>query len=124
MEKSKIESFRGKLQKERKRLENELKQIHDENYAVASEGAEGGDENYEDHMGDAASNIFDRERDLSLEQNLEDMIAQVDAALLRLENGSYGICANCHREINEARLRAIPYVDLCIECKQAEEQHR
>ncbi|MGI9284926.1 MAG: TraR/DksA family transcriptional regulator [Pseudomonadales bacterium] len=48
-------------------------------------------------------------------------LAQIDKALLRLENGEYGICSNCQGEINEARLKAIPFSLLCIDC--AEKQH-
>lgn len=124
MDKNKTEAFRGKLLKEKARLEDELKKIHDENYdAAVAQQEVGGDQNYEDHMGDAASNIFDRERDLSLEQNVKDMLAQVGEALKRLDNGDYGKCTRCGRPIDEARLRAIPYADLCISCKKEEERH-
>lgn len=45
-------------------------------------------------------------------------IAQIDKALLRMENGNYGICTSCQGEINEARLRAIPFTLLCIDCAE------
>jgi len=123
VEKKKIESFRGKLLKEKGRLEGELKPIHDENFETAqAQRDSGSDNNYQDHMGDAATDIFDRERDLSLEENLDDLLKQVDSALERLDSGSFGQCIRCGKKIDEARLRAIPYAGLCIECKKEEER--
>jgi RNA polymerase-binding protein DksA len=123
VETKKLNNYKEKLLKEKKRLEQELKKMHEENYQTALGQREmGSDENFEDHIGDAASNIFDRERDLSLEQNTKDLLNQVVEALNRLEKGQYGICARCHKPIDEARLKAIPYAELCIECKQKEEE--
>lgn len=125
MDKSRIESFRAKLLKEKKRLEEELAKMHEENMKTTFAREDyGGDENYEDHMADAATNIFDRERDLSLEQNVKDLTIQVDEAIHRLDDGRYGQCTNCGKRIDEARLRAIPYADLCIDCKKDEERLR
>lgn len=125
MDKNKIESFKGKLLKEQRRLEDELATMHAENTnTIFAKEEYGGDENVEDHMADAASNIFDRERDLSLEQNIQDMLAQVGSALRRIDDGKYGRCTNCGKQVDEARLRAIPYADLCIDCKEEEERHR
>lgn len=123
MEAKKLENYKAKLLKEKRRLEIELKKIHEENYQTALGQREAGsDENFEDHIGDAASNIFERERDLSLEQNTQDLLNQVTEALSRLEQGTYGLCARCEKPIDEARLRAIPYANLCIECKKKEEK--
>lgn len=125
MDKNKIEAFKGKLLKEERRLTEELETMHSENVNTRFNPEEyGGDGNYEDHIADAASNTFDRERDLSLEQNIQDLLAQVRDALQRIENGTYGRCTNCSKVMADARLRAIPYADLCIDCKQEEERHR
>jgi RNA polymerase-binding protein DksA len=121
VEKNKLESFEKKLIKEKERLLEELRKIHDENAEASAAQETSGDQNFEDHMGDAATVMFDRERDFSLEQNLQDLLAQVEAALRRVEAGTYGICVRCGRPIGEARLRAIPYTDLCIEDKKKEE---
>jgi RNA polymerase-binding transcription factor DksA len=126
VDKDKLESYRSRLIKEKERLQGELKVIHDENAEAAGSRAAGvgGDQNFEDHMGDAATDLFDRERDLSLEQNVIDLIGQVDNALERIESGTYGLCEVCRRPIDEARLKAIPYASLCLEDKQREEGPR
>lgn len=123
MEKSKAEHFQDKLLKEKKRLEIELKHLHDENLNTGAADQEaGGDQNYEDHMADAASNVFERERDLSLEDNLKDILNHVNSALHRLHDGVFGVCTKCRKQIDDKRLSALPYADLCIECKKAEER--
>ena len=126
MDQERLDRYRARLLKERDRLRHELRHIHAENESVAgSQAADaGGDQNYEDHIGDAATDMFDRERDLSLEINIEDIAAQVEAALRRMDEGTYGICATCGRPIDELRLKAIPYTDLCLADKvRAEGAH-
>lgn len=125
MDKSKIEAFKEKLLKEERRLTAELEMLHSENVTTRFNPEEyGGDGNYEDHIADSASNTFDRERDLSLEQNILDLLTQVKDALGRIEDGTYGRCKNCDKLMADARLRAIPYAELCIDCKEEEERHR
>jgi DnaK suppressor protein len=68
------------------------------------------------HYADDGTNTFLRERNLALRENAADLLAQVEAALRRLDAGTYGICENCGREINPERLEAIPYTAYCIDC--------
>lgn len=123
MDQERLDKYRARLLKEKARLQLELQHIHAENASVAGSEAAGvgGDQNYEDHMGDAATDMFDRERDLSLEMNIEDIAAQVEAALRRMDEGTYGMCTACGRPIDELRLKAIPYTDLCLADKERAE---
>lgn len=116
-----LDNLRKVLQKEKERLSRELEVLIEEN-RVAAEETQSSDDNYEDDIADAASAIFERERDLSLQRNLADILAQVDGALQRLDAGKYGVCARCGRPIEKQRLKALPYAELCIECKKKEEQ--
>jgi len=50
------------------------------------------------------------------------VLAAIDAALARMDEGSYGRCQTCGREIDEARLAAIPWATQCIDCKRLEER--
>ena len=52
----------------------------------------------------------------ALDDEARDRVRKIDAALLRIENGTYGICENCGNPIGEKRLEALPYATLCIEC--------
>ena len=76
------------------------------------------------HLADHASDMLDREVDGSLEDNAEDIVREIDAALERIDAGTYGVCMNCGRQIPEERLDAVPYAVLCLSCKREEEEGR
>jgi DnaK suppressor protein len=68
---------------------------------------------------------FVQEVDLALMQMKSETLKKIDAAILRLEQGSYGRCQECDQEISEARLRALPFAVLCLDCQeQAEDRVR
>lgn len=75
-----------------------------------------------DDQADAGSKTFEREHEMSLANNARDMLLQVEHALARLANGTYGICESCGTPIGKGRLQAFPRATLCLECKQAEER--
>jgi RNA polymerase-binding transcription factor len=64
----------------------------------------------------AATQVFEQQRDLALRERNEQHLAQVEAALARLDAGTYGACASCGRPIAPERLEAIPWAALCIDC--------
>ncbi|MEX0713366.1 MAG: TraR/DksA family transcriptional regulator [Pirellulales bacterium] len=64
------------------------------------------------------------ENELILIHNEENLLGEVDAALNRIEGGSFGSCLHCGQLIPEARLTALPYTALCIHCAQQEQQTR
>jgi RNA polymerase-binding protein DksA len=75
-----------------------------------------------DDQADAGTKTFEREHELSLANNSRDLLAQVDRALSRLDNGTYGVCENCAEPVGKARLQAFPRATLCVTCKQREER--
>lgn len=74
------------------------------------------------HPADVASDTFEREKDLSILEHVDAQLADVDRALGRLEQGSYGTCEACGRLIDEDRLRARPAVRFCIEDQEMAER--
>jgi DnaK suppressor protein len=68
------------------------------------------------HDADDATNTFLRARNMALHGNADDLVAQIDAAVERIDEGSYGLCARCGRQINPERLEALPYTIHCIDC--------
>ncbi len=118
MDKKKLESFKKKLRQEKERIGDELKSLDAQNLAAACKDCG------QDLEGDAAADMYDRERDMSLENNLVDLLAQVDSALARIEGGTYGLCEKCKQPIAPARLQAIPYTALCLADKESEESPR
>jgi DnaK suppressor protein len=64
----------------------------------------------------------EREIGNTLEEHDERLLVAIDAALQRIENGTYGKCVNCGAPIPEERLEAMPWATLCIDCKRKEER--
>lgn len=120
VDKKKINEYKKKLLEEKERLEKELHEIEDNNLKN-SQSESSGENNYSDHFADSGTATFERERDLSLERNIKDILGRVNSALERIDKDTYGICTHCHEEIDPARLKALPYADLCISCKKKEE---
>jgi DnaK suppressor protein len=83
-----------------------------------------GEMGFDEEYADAGTATFERERDLSLSNNLRDLMDRIDKALGKMEHGTYGLCDRCGRPIEKARLKALPYANLCLKDKQAEERVR
>jgi DnaK suppressor protein len=79
---------------------------------------------FDEEYADAGTFTFERERDLSLGNNIRDLIDKIDTALIKIERGTYGICERCGEPIPKERLQALPYSVLCLRCKQIEERQR
>jgi RNA polymerase-binding protein DksA len=113
--------FREMLLEERERARGAIENLHSENPGSLEEES-GEESSFDNHMGDIATVTFDREMDYTLEDNEEAKLAAIEAALERIEQGTYGLCQNCGNPIAEERLEALPYAELCIDCKRRSER--
>ena len=66
----------------------------------------------------AASQVFEQQRDLALRDRNEQHLAQVEEALRRLDEGTFGRCSTCGRPIAPERIEAIPWAAHCIDCQR------
>jgi RNA polymerase-binding protein DksA len=66
----------------------------------------------------AASQVFEQQRDLALREHTRTALAAVEAALARLDAGTYGACTACGRDVPPERLEALPSAALCIDCQR------
>jgi DnaK suppressor protein len=113
-----IADLRTRLESERGELAAQLTTIEDQAFA-ATQSDMSGDVGVDDESADAGTATFEREKELSIEQNVRDLIQKIDRALKRMDDGTYGICERCGKPIEKARIKALPYVDLCIKDAQA-----
>lgn len=111
-----LETERAQLQKQ----QDELDSAAFEDTQSEASGEVGMDQDF----ADAGTATFDRERDLSIRNNIQDLIAQMTRAIARIDEGSYGTCERCGRPIDAARLKALPHALLCMDCKRREERAR
>lgn len=119
--KRELEEFRRQLEAERDRLSAELEAMEEHLPEVeqVSVDASGG---YDEDLADVASDTFEREKGIAIENSVQDLLQQVEEALERIDQGTFGVCEACGSPIHPERLRALPYARLCIDCKAREEQ--
>ena len=67
----------------------------------------------------AASHVFEQQRDLALREHNTQHLAAIDEALARLDEGTYGVCRECHRPIAAERLAVLPWAAMCIDCQRS-----
>jgi RNA polymerase-binding protein DksA len=114
-----LEVMRDRLLREREDVHREVLSLR--GTLSTSLEDETDEDGFDSHLGDAATATFDRELEVTLEDNEEHLLAQYDAALRRIEQGRYGTCTGCNGDIAEERLEALPYVELCIGCARRRE---
>ena len=111
------EHLRRRLLEERKRIVDAIENLHNENPgSIADETDEPTFQN--NHLGDIATVTFDREMASTLEDNSTHVLTEIDGALQRMEDGTYGLCERCGQPIGGERLEALPWATLCIEDKR------
>jgi DnaK suppressor protein len=108
------DEFKQRLLEERGRAQDALERLREDNPG-SLEDATGEVSFYDNHPGDVATATFERELDEGLEEGAERRIEQIDSALKRIDDGTYGSCAVCGKPIGEERLRAAPWATLCID---------
>ena len=109
----KTEQARALLESEKKRIDEELAQLSldAKSNDVRREGSPFGKREEE------ATESLEFEKRLALEKQLYEQLADIDHALQKIEDGTYGMCDGCGQPIAANRLEALPQASLCIECK-------
>jgi DnaK suppressor protein len=106
------DQLRTRLEDDKRRLESEIADVA----ARPNEYRESDESFYGNHLADTASDTFEEEKAVALEAHLTGLLNQVEAALDRMERGTYGICEQCGRPIAPERLEALPYATTCLDC--------
>ncbi len=120
--KRELADFKKLLLEERTQLERQAAEIDESSFGGGQSEMTGDIASFDEEFADAGTATFERERDLSLSNNVRDLIEKVNKALERIDQGTYGLCERCGRPIEKARIKALPYATLCIRDKQAEER--
>lgn len=117
----KIEQHRARLEEMRARLAQDLQQARETRLSNLPPPDE---PSYSNHLADEGSLTYQQEENLAVERHLERQLGEVEAALARVEDGTYGICEHCGRPIDEERLEALPTATWCIDCKSRQRPRR
>lgn len=106
--------FRERLQAERQRVQEAIDYLHKENRgSLEDESGELANASVDNHPADTATETVDREIDYTLEENSTNVLREIDAALERIEAGTYGVCERCGNPIEPERLEHLPWATLC-----------
>lgn len=112
MKKADMKVYKERLLDLRARLRGDVSSMTDA--ALGAEGSEAS--SMPIHMAELGSDNFEQEFTLSLLATEEDTLGMIEAALERIEDGTYGICVECGHVIPKTRLNAIPHTPLCVKC--------
>lgn len=110
------ENIRRRLERERSELDRDIRRLEEITEKLRSDRG-GGDGGISNHLAEGATSTFDQERNLALLGNLRRTLGLVEAALKRLDLGTYGFCEVCGEPIDRARLEALPYAAQCVRCQ-------
>ncbi len=110
------EHFREKLVAERQKVKDAIAYLHDENSrSLEDEIGELVSGSADNHPADTATETVGREVDYTLEENSSNVLREIDAALERIDAGTYGTCQACGRTVEPERLEYLPWATLCAE---------
>jgi DnaK suppressor protein len=111
-----MERMQTVLHEERERLADRLEDVgnflNDKGWGGRAEIA-----TTDDDTVDMASQAVERERELALRSNLEDLLERVEKALAKIDEGEYGVCERCGEKISRERLKAVPHATMCVRCR-------
>ncbi|MBI5360054.1 MAG: TraR/DksA C4-type zinc finger protein [Planctomycetes bacterium] len=113
----------SKLLIERKRaLLKNFSSMEDQTLGQTRFNASGDISSTPTHMADIASDNYEQELSLNLLESENEELSEINEALEKIKDGTFGLCENCSKPIPEQRLSAIPYAKLCMDCKKKEEK--
>ncbi len=120
--KAELKEYKERLLGLRARLRGDVSQMADS--ALKKNRSEGNGDlsSMPIHMADLGSDNFEQEFTLSLMESEEATLANIEAALERVEDGTYGLCEECGVKIPKKRLEAIPYATMCVKCASQSER--
>jgi DnaK suppressor protein len=117
MTKADLKTFRRKLLALQQRLSQDASDLADEALKSA-EQASGNLSHVPIHMADLGTETFEQDFTLGLLETERQNLKEIAAALERIEEGTFGVCEECHKPISKARLNALPYTRYCVKCAE------
>lgn len=121
--KQQLKEFRARLLEERAKFAGEIRSIA-RDASKSPRDASGDLSSYTVHMADMSADTYERELSADLASSEQKVLYQIDEALKRMDEGTYGVCGQCNKPIILSRLKAVPYAAQCIECQRSKEGKR
>jgi len=122
MDKKQLQTAKKRLIELRKDVTGQVDAIKSEERDASMKDGTGDLSGYSFHLADHGTDCNDKERRFITVEREGEILYEIDTALDKIEEGTYGICEVCSRPIGWNRLEAVPYARMCIKCKQDEEE--
>jgi len=118
MKKAEQEKYRQRLEDLKNRLRGDLNGLTAEALRKTGGEASGNLSNAPVHMADLGTDNFEQEMSMTLLENNQQILDEIDSALKRIDDGTFGKCEECGQDIGGGRLQALPYARYCIDCSR------
>ncbi len=122
MTKRDLAHFKHLLETKRTVILKDLGTLQSQSMQITA-AASSGDLTYSDHMPDLGSATMEREKAFLFASRDGAYLDQIDAALARIKNRSFGVCRVCQSPIPKERLEAVPTTKICVPCKERENEN-
>jgi len=116
------EYFKKLIMQTKEKVLDEIKHISDDTLKKSQRDAAGDISGYTYHMADVASDAYDREFSLGLASNERQSLYELEDAIKKIEEGTFGICEECKSSISKTRLKVVPFARLCVKCQERKEK--
>ncbi|MDD2751682.1 MAG: TraR/DksA family transcriptional regulator [Candidatus Omnitrophica bacterium] len=114
--------FKKIILKRKEEILDEIQHISDDTLKKSQKEASGDISGYTYHMADVATDTYDREFSLGLASSGRELLYELDDALKRIDDGTFGICESCKLAISKTRLKAVPNARFCVKCQEKKEK--
>jgi len=114
--------FKKLILKRKEEILDEIRHISEDTLKKSQKDASGDISGYTYHMADVATDAYDREFSLGLASNEQKILYELDDALKRIDEGTFGICEECKSPITKTRLKTLVYTRLCVKCQEKKER--
>ena len=120
--KKELTEFKKLLLKKKEEIDAEIKHISEDTLNKSQKDASGDISGYTYHMADVATDNYDREFSLGLASKDRKSLYELEDAMKRIEDGTFGVCLDCKVLIAKTRLKVVPQARLCIKCQEKREK--
>lgn len=120
--KKQLNDFKKLIIKRKGEMLDDIRHMSENTLRKSQKDNSGDISGYTYHMADVATDTYDREFSMGIASNERQLLYEVDEALKKIKDGTYGICEDCEKIIPKTRLKAIPYVKLCLKCQKEREK--
>jgi RNA polymerase-binding protein DksA len=122
LNKKELAEFKKLILRRKEEILDEIKHISDDTLKKSQKEASGDISGYTYHMADVATDTYDREFSLGLASNDRELLYELDDALKKIDEGTFGICEGCKSPITKIRLKAVPSARFCVKCQKSKEK--